>query len=272
MRFLGAVAPLALLLPSGCARTALESRPTLETPVALAPVSETARQPQVQLETQQLTKSLPRAVVIESDIEIPTIEPVQFVLYRSGCGSYGIVGELSANELKVLRWGARAFPAYQAILADPASDVFDVVGVCIAIHSVKVDRRQFVHLLIRRVTDPDALVHPGAYREGFEIDVRTAISCRNHVRRSAIELLGEIGSEAETKHIREFLWHEDAGVQYAVLSTLGGIGCKHDLDAVNAWLCNPQPLRPNEFIRRVQKCRDEIDARLKAAPTTPNYW
>jgi HEAT repeat protein len=177
------------------------------------------------------------------------------VLFRPGCGALRFVGEVSANEMTIVRWGARAFSAYEELLADPATDVWDVVGVCDALHMVNADRRRFIPLLVQRLAAPDALVRPGVTCDfGKELDAEAAHHIRRCVREAAIELLAVIGSERETPFIRPYLYDDDFAVQYAVLRALERIGGKADLDAVNAWLCDPRPRRPEEFVRRVRKC------------------
>jgi hypothetical protein len=265
MRGSGAISLLvALLSIGGYSRPGQQSEVSLELQVRVeGPL--VARQHVTPQQRSIATTSQPAIAFRDLECEIPTVEQIKSMLYRPGCGSNRLVGELSDNERTILRWGARAFPAYEAILADSASDVVDVEGVCIAIHQLKLERRRFIPLLVNRLTAPDALVQAGSTQDwDVEIDERNATYIRNAVRSAAIELLGEIGSEQETVHVRQYLYNDDYGIQYAVLSALTKLGGQRDLDAVNAWLCNPWPIRPEVFIRRVKQCRDKIEVRLKA--------
>jgi hypothetical protein len=262
---IASVGTLTVLLAVGCGRAAPDPSATTGPPPVVA------LSPQVTPQPPATSPPQPPPAPAQSDAndEIPSVERVCAIIPRPGCGcGHYFLGVRTAFEEAVIRWGVRAFPAYEAILADATSDPWDVVGACDALDLVKGERTRFGPLLVHRLTDPDAMVRPGVTRiRGVKsFDGESAALFRCLVREAAISLLGEIGSERDADHVRPFLADKEASVRYAVVGALAKIGGPRDLDALNQWLCNP-PVRvhPNQ-IRKAREARDAIDARLKADP------
>jgi hypothetical protein len=275
MRTFGIIAICAIFAVCGCSRPT-SAPPTIPSPppiIELAPATEppSVVPPLIQKGTlfeSQVIKAEP-----DPGFEVPSVKRVSSILPRPGCGCGMRFVEIpTEDEILVQRWGIRAFPAYAAILGDPASDIWDVIGVCYAIGDVKAARGQFIPLLVNRLTAPDALVQPGVTLDaGIQFGEGRAVPLRNMVRSSVTYLLGEIGSEREAEYIRPFLHQEETSLQYAAVWSLTRIGEKWDHEVVEIWLSNLPPLQNRLYTERVRKWRIEREARIKSDPARRTF-
>jgi HEAT repeat protein len=196
-----------------------------------------------------------------------------------------------AAEAALLEVAERAFPAYEAILADRDSELLYVGQTCNFLSQIQTERRQFVPLALRRLTEPDAMVSPTAVLHATLLENRyrwfsdrtdigfleIALACRQSAaelrgksRRSAMWLLSAIGDERETTAILPFLSDGMANTRYTAADTLAKIGGQRDLDALNACLKGNDPRRDANEMQYFKKRRDELEARMKAHPV-PKY-
>ena len=188
-------------------------------------------------------------------------------------------------EAAVVALGDRAFPAYEAILADPKSDGRLVRRTFHFIAQVQADRRRFIPLVVRHLA-PNTEVNPRivesvivnqiVYRSAvpepatflrMASDCGERIADENYVTRHyAAKLLGEIGDEREAATLRPLLTDYNGSVRYGAADALAKIGGRRDLDAMNAWLNAADPRKDANEQQYITKRRDELEARLKAHP------
>jgi hypothetical protein len=184
--------------------------------------------------------------------------------------------------------GERAFPAYEAILADPQSTPRDVVWVCVFLHECNLDRRRFAPAVVRRLSDPEALV-PAAgvvhdvmagsrdWQFGSGIEPLTfaqhAVACamelnsaRSSVRAAALLLLADIGRQYHTPIVLPFLSDDSPRVRRCAAGVLAKIGGTLGLDALDVVLKANDPRWDEVEIQHLKKCRDELEKRLKKHP------
>ncbi len=201
--------------------------------------------------------------------EIPTVEQVKKVIRFGDCANRIVEGP-TWDELQFLSWGSRAFPACEAMLTDPECDPLHAAGACDIICLVKGDRERFIPLLLRRLRDPDALLCVGVTNVwgGKKLNEDGLTLYRNMVRQAAIYALGEIGDERVTEFIFPFLSDPDGSTRREALEALPKIGGKRDLEALDALLGNAPPVRDPNYIKKLQRCREALDARLKANPAS----
>src|SRR5437867_5896722 len=74
--------------------------------------------------------------------------------FEFGQKSYGIL----------VKMGPKAFPVYEAILADPKSDPDSVARIFVVLEHVDADRSRFVEPAVQRLTDPESQVRIFAVR------------------------------------------------------------------------------------------------------------
>jgi hypothetical protein len=215
------------------------------------------------------------------EAELPSVEKVLGMLPGKTCG----MQEHEQWVSSMVALGDSAFPAYEAILADPNSRPGDFMEVCYILSRLTTDRRRFVFVLVQRLSDPDALLstevvvrkvmaHDMAGPTGeqptlFDRVLRSAeavTDARSAIRTSAVQLLGAIGNERDTTSIMPFLSDDDAGVRYATAKSLARIGAQRDLEAMDAWLKNGKHPNDGDYMIHVKKCRDELEKRLKENP------
>jgi len=218
--------------------------------------------------------------------DLPSVEEVRHLI--SGCVS-GCGYTISRNVSRLARLGERAFPAYDTILADPESEPDHVTMACCLIRSVQADRRRFVPIAVRRVTDPGAGISPEALalslarpRQYYQPRGQTTvpavigkcvhmlINTRESVRESAIKLLGEIGDDRDANALVPCLSSDRGEVRHAAADSLAKIGGWRELKAMDAVLKLDDPRRDANEVRHFKKCRDALDTRLKANPI-PKY-
>ena len=202
-----------------------------------------------------------------------------------GCCGHVVVW----SQAYLLDLGERAFPAYDIILADPKSKPDHVGIVCGILTEVEADRRRFVPLAVRRITEPDAGVSPEAlshtlarpqpdsWSKGQSTApaviwewTRMLIDTREAVRESAIELLGAIGDERDANVLVPLLSNERVAIRYAAAEALAKIGGWPELEAMNACLKAGNVQRDANELQHFKERRDKLAVRVKANPI-PKY-
>ncbi len=144
---------------------------------------------------------------------------------------------------RLIEFGPRAFPAYEAIIADPKSESREIVLLFGAVGDIKADRKQFLDLAAARLNDSSS-----------------------NVRRAALLLLNEIGSDRDTSPIVALLSDEDKLVRRTAAKTLSRIGGKRDLVAMDIWLKTGNYQGEVQHLQHVKDCRSALEKRLKADP------
>jgi len=152
-------------------------------------------------------------------------------------------------ESPLIALGESAFPAYEAILADTdPKNYFTFNRVSIVLGKLQTDRRRFVPVVLRRLSDPD-----------------------DWARHTAAILLGDIGDGRDAAALVPILSHERLETRYAAAEALAKIGGKPELDAMDAWLKDGRHLRTDNQRRLFQKLRDELEKRVKANPVPRDH-
>ncbi len=82
------------------------------------------------------------------------------------------------------------------------------------------------------------------------------------VRWHAVRLLAVIGSEKDCSPIISLLSDEETVVRYGAAKALAKIGGKREIAAMNVWLKVGNHRDDKDYLRHVEKCRDEIKTRL----------
>ncbi len=174
---------------------------------------------------------------------LPSVKKVRDLLMPGG-GQVAL-GEdgkpLRPNPL--LKFGDKLFPAYETIISDPDSDPAQVSNALSYIIDIKADRARFIPLAVDRLTDSTS-----------------------GVRRAALELLGEIGSERNTTPIVALLSDENTAVRRDAARVLGKIGGKRDLVAIDIWLKTGNYRNDKDQVQILKASRDAIEKRLKETP------
>jgi hypothetical protein len=224
------------------------------------------------------------AVAPAAERDIPSVQTMTRML-RSATKHCGF-DQTEEAEAAVVTLGDRAFPAYEAILADPKSDDRLIRSTFRFIARVDADRRRFVPFVVRHLA-PNTVVNPTlvrsvivnqlVYRSAalepatllrIACDCGSEIADENYVTRyHAARLLGEIGDEREAATLRPLLTDYNGSVRYGAADALAKIGGKRDLDAMNAWLNAADPRKDANEQQYITKRRDELEARLKANPS-----
>lgn len=189
-----------------------------------------------------------RATVKEHPLDVKNVKPpldvkdaedVRSVL-RVKCLVAGVKDErLEKQREYLIRMGEKAFPAYEAILSDPKSESVEVCGVFGLIYHVKGDRRRFREYALARFTDSDY-----------------------GVRRTAVWILGSIGSQAEASPVVALLSDDHTIVAYAAATTLAAIGGPNEVVAMDLWLRGVSYRDDAQLRQHVEKCRDDLKKRL----------
>jgi hypothetical protein len=143
---------------------------------------------------------------------------------------------------ELVEMGEKAFPIYEAILADPKADDGDVGRVLLVIGEVKADRRRFIKYAVSRLTD-----------------------AKFGVRLNAVLLLKDIGTVAEASPVVALLSDERVEIVYAAAKTLTAIGGPNELVAMDVWFQGVSRRDDTDLRKRVQKCRDALKKRLDEA-------
>lgn len=144
----------------------------------------------------------------------------------------------------LLELGARAFPAYEAILKNPKSDSDHVERVLFILAELKIDRKRLLEPALGRLADADS-----------------------NVRFRALGFIAQVGSERDTAPIIALLSDDDTVVRRAAARALARIGGSRDVIAMDAWLKSGSAHRKDgDYIRHVKECRDELEKRLKEPP------
>jgi len=148
--------------------------------------------------------------------------------------------EFKRERLELVGLGVSAFPIYEQLLNHPQVTVNEVVRIFGVIGEVKADRRGFVEHVIKRLTSPNG-----------------------NVRRSAVQLLGQIGSYRDASPLVALLWDEERTVVYAVAQTLSLIGSERELTALDIWIKSGNHRADAELRRFVQQFRDALQRKIE---------
>jgi HEAT repeat protein len=139
--------------------------------------------------------------------------------------------------------GSDAFPAYEAILRDPKSEPAEVTGVLNLLCRVAAHKERFVPLVVPYLAAENA-----------------------SVRRSAVRLIGQIGTPSEGAILAALLSDEERSVAYRAAEALAATGGKRELTAFDAWLRSGAAYRDDtSYVQYVKACRDMLEKRLKEA-------
>lgn len=139
-----------------------------------------------------------------------------------------------------------AFPLYARILDNPKEDPYIVGRVLWFLTEIKADRSQFLDRAVAKLADPDS-----------------------GVRRSALNLLGVIGTARDEAPVVALLSDQEWTVAIAAAKTLAAIRDRRALAAIDVWLATSTPLKDhnerfNETFRQdIAKYRDQLKARLE---------
>lgn len=189
---------------------------------------------------------------------------VSCLAFRGGCGT-GYMQMYDRVMPPLLALGVAAYPEYEAILADPASESGEVRGVCVVLSRLEGDRSHFARLVVRRLTDPN-MVPPDerecdAFLRGFRFN--------RDSKQSLIWLLAEIGTEKDAAVLVRFLDGEDADLRWTAIQTMAQIGGQSELEAINTWLTGQNHNAP--VVREIIEQRNAFELRLEArkAPAGP---
>jgi hypothetical protein len=140
----------------------------------------------------------------------------------------------------LVEMGTKAFPAYEAILADPKTDPDSVGCIFAVLESVDADRGRFVDPAVRWLANPNW-----------------------EARLYIVRCLGKIGSSREVAPVVALLADENPEVVAVAARTLVAIGDQRALAAMDIWL-NSGSNRNNEVLRKlVAESRDELKQRLE---------
>lgn len=171
---------------------------------------------------------------------------------------------------KLLQHGEKAFPVYEAILADPDTDKRMVSLTCAAIERIKVDRRRFVPLLVKRITAADAMYVPEwqfrAQVDSREEQARHRNRQESHTRDELANLLVEIGDERDAAALAPYLLHQSESLRRVAARVLCAFGNHSHLDAMNLLLKHGLHGPGADELRDLVLCRDQLAKRLKEHP------
>jgi HEAT repeat protein len=141
---------------------------------------------------------------------------------------------------ELVRLGEQAFPSYEKVLTDPKSHHSEVTRVFSVLRFVQADRRRFVEHAVRRLSDS----HVG-------------------VRRSAVQLLGQIGGRGDASPIVALLWDEDRTAVYAAVEALSAIGGAREGSALDIWLRSGSRRDDAALRNHVQHTRDALRRKVE---------
>jgi hypothetical protein len=194
-------------------------------------------------------------------------------------------------EAELIKLGDRAFPAYEAILADSKSDLDQLTTTYRIISKLKVDRRRFIPFATQRFSEPNGLIHldkevqvhgsPLDQQAGTQAEMSHWIQAavlyatnlarvRSDARAAAVYFLGKIGDERDSLPLVPLLSDGSNRVRHAAATTLARIGSKRDLEAMDKWLKDGKHPNDADHMIHVKKCRDELEKRLKENPVPKN--
>lgn len=142
-----------------------------------------------------------------------------------------------------------AFPLFARILDDPKEDGSVAVRTLRVLSEIKADRSQFLERAVAKL----AHSHPS-------------------IRRTAVELLAQIGSERDAAPIVALLWDEAWEIPFATANTLVAIGDRRALTAMDVWLNSSIHYADAAGYavqrKHVIKCREQLKARLDKEKAT----
>ncbi len=166
----------------------------------------------------------------------PTVEYVREILGTNA-------DERWRDAPKLIALGAKAFPAYEVILADPKAHPTEIVRVFSVIGQINGDRSRFVEPAVQKLLSPSEIV-----------------------RINAVILVGKIGSEREASPVVALLFDEDIVVVNFAAEVLSRIGGRRELLAMDAWLRAAQARKFGpEYLRVIRQHRDALQKRLDEA-------
>lgn len=144
---------------------------------------------------------------------------------------------------KLVGLGARAFPVYDALLADPKVEDQFALRIFGVLCEIKGDRSRYI------LPAQQALRNPNW-----------------HVRLAAVRLLGQIASPKDTSPIVALMFDNHDLVAYNAASALASVGGPGDLIAMDAYLRSSavRGWHP-AYLAEISKQRDRLRDRLAAA-------
>ena len=173
----------------------------------------------------------------------PTVAEVTELLERGHrhCG----VGPVVPHPLE--RIGEKAFPALEAILANPKTESRPIGNTLVyLLLYAKGSRSQFIDPAIARLTDDDL-----------------------RIRYAAVKLLGQIGSSRDIPPVIVLLSDPDRLMPIFAAETVAAIGDRRALDAFDVWLKSEAYRKHelgDELLLRVKLQRDSLQKRLDDQP------
>jgi hypothetical protein len=148
-------------------------------------------------------------------------------------------GEEFDLALDLVDMGVKVFPAFEQILSDPNAKSWEVSRIFLVVRQIPGNRRQFIEHAVKRLTDSDEVV-----------------------RRTAVRLLGEIGSISETSPVVAALSDSKTPVVYFAAESLSAIGGPREVAAFDVWLNGNSHRDDGELRRHVKQMRDKLQQRL----------
>jgi hypothetical protein len=173
----------------------------------------------------------PPAVPRQPDPTVPSAQEVRKTLTELGDS-----GEVS----KIVALGERVYPAFEAILSDPAVTTSEALRVFEQLAYMAGDRSRFAPYVVRRLA---------AYRPRLS---------------SLIQLLGDIGSRRDTAPLVALLYDSNPIVVQDALEALGKLGGEREAAAIDIWLkAKAANLRAGEEARAAIRKRVEEEKKRK---------
>ncbi len=146
-----------------------------------------------------------------------------------------------AAELTLSAAGERAYPAYEVILSDPASDPRLVMRILAIVSGQRrSDRSRFRPALRKRLTDP--------------VD---------YVRYWAVAAVGQIGTRDDLPALAAFLSSDDRRTVKMAAAAIAHIGGEAALTALDVWLLTGRDRNDADLRKHVTELRDKLKQRLE---------
>lgn len=206
----------------------------------------------------------PSAVIVPQPAEPPVVrQPTQLERVRELVGSLG--GEWCGTSYHwtiqrcvppLRELGTSALEDYRTILADQNSPYGEILGVLYILDELQFDGRQFIPLVVQRLTAPDLMMTDEAAKGG---------GGRPISRSFLIEFLRFNGDEKCAWVVVPYLSSDDDPSAEGAAKALAKIGGRRELEAFNNWLIEQNPNDPR--LPHFRRYRDQLESRLSAQPT-----
>jgi HEAT repeat protein len=137
--------------------------------------------------------------------------------------------------------GERAYPAYEVILSDPASNPRLVYQILVNLATQdKADRSRFRPVLRKRLTDPESFV-----------------------RYWAVAAVGQIGTRDDLPALAAFLASDDRQTVKMAAAAIAHIGGEAALTVLDVWLLTGRDRNDADLRKHVTERRDDLKQRLE---------